>query len=179
MKEDKRMQYTDLVERLLRLDEDAGLLFDDERRFSIIIVGGSGLILLEAIPRATHDIDALGVSPELKGLLERYDINCRVQTYINNFPYNYEDRLVLLPIHGEKIDFYTASLEDIVIAKLYSYRETDRQDILHPDVLSRMDWQQLEHLALAEDEARSSALNDRAYQEFLYNYQEYVRRYRP
>lgn len=33
----------DLLERLERLDEDADLLFDDDRRFKMVIVGGSVL----------------------------------------------------------------------------------------------------------------------------------------
>ena len=37
----------------------------------------------------------------------------------------------------------------------------------------------LERLALAEDEARASALNDRSYAEFKASYDEYVRRFRP
>lgn len=41
----------DLIERLSRLDEDADLLFDDDRRFRMVIVGGSALILLETITR--------------------------------------------------------------------------------------------------------------------------------
>lgn len=71
---------------MARLDEDADLLFDDDRRFRMVIVGGSALILLETITRATHDIDALDVSPEIVDLLEKYDINTRVGTFINNFP---------------------------------------------------------------------------------------------
>ena len=35
------------------------------------------------------------------------------------------DRLVPLPIQGRRIDFFTASLEDIVVAKLYSDRDTE------------------------------------------------------
>ena len=50
-------------------------------------MGGSVLVLLETITLATHDIDALDVSPEIVGLLEKYDINSRVGTFINNFPY--------------------------------------------------------------------------------------------
>lgn len=72
----------DLLERLARLDEDADLLFDDDRRFRMVIVGGSALILLETITRATHDIDALDVSPEIVDLLEKYDINTRAGTFI-------------------------------------------------------------------------------------------------
>ena len=78
----------DLLERLARLDEDADLMFDDDRRFRMVIVGGSALILLETITRATHDIDALDVSPEIMDLLEKYDINTRVSTFINNFKNN-------------------------------------------------------------------------------------------
>ena len=168
----------DLLERLARLDEDADLLFDDDRRFRMVIVGGSALILLETITRATHDIDALDVSPELVDLLEKYDINTRVGTFINNFPYNYDERLVPVRLNGQRIDFYTASLEDIVIAKLYSGRDTDVHDIIDPSVLREIDWNRLEHLATAEDEAKASALNEFRYAEFLDNYRTYVRRWR-
>ncbi len=167
-----------IEERLLRLDEDADLLFDDDRRFRMIIVGGSALILLETITRATHDIDALDVDPDLYHLLEKYDINTRVGTFINNFPYNYDERLVLIHT-GRRIDFYTASLEDIVVAKLYSGRGKDLQDIIDPRVLAAVDWARLEHLATAEDEAQASALNPFQYREFLDSYQEYVKRWKP
>ena len=169
----------DLMERLMRLDEDASLLFPDDCRFHLIIVGGSALILLEVISRATHDIDALDASGEIRGLLERYDINCRVQTYINNFPYNYEDRLQPIPLQGRKIDFFTASLEDIVIAKLYSFRDSDQRDIESEEVRKALDWALLEQLATEPDEARASSLNERNYRDFKQNYDEYVRRFRP
>lgn len=169
----------DLLERLARLDEDADLLFDDDRRFTMVIVGGSALILLEAITRATHDIDALNVSPEIVDLLEKYDINTRVATFINNFPYNYYDRLVPVRLNGRRIDFYTASLEDIVIAKLYSGRATDMQDVVDPGVLKEIDWERLDQLATSEDEAMASALNEFRYTEFLDTYKTYVGRWRP
>ena len=174
-----KMGHDELLGRLMRLDEDAALLFDTNERFHLVIVGGGALILLEHIVRATHDIDAISVSKELLELLDKYDINCRVQTYINNFPYNYEDRLVPLPIKGKKIDFFTASLEDIVIAKLYSVRKTDQADIEADSVLENLDWALLEKLALDEGEARASALNERNYAEFRANYDEYTRRCRP
>ena len=68
----------------------------------------------------------------------KYDMNTQVQTYINNFPYNYEDRIKPVPIRGQIIDFYTASLEDIVIAKLYSYRDSDLADISSPKVVRKI-----------------------------------------
>ena len=169
----------DLLERLARLDEDTALLFDDDRRFVMVVVGGSALILLETITRATHDIDVLDVSPEIVDLLEKYDINTRVGTFINNFPYNYYDRLVPIPIEGQRIDFYTASLEDIIIAKLYSGRSTDMQDIIDPNVLAAVNWDRLEYLATDESEAKASALNEFRYKEFLDSYKTYVERWCP
>ncbi len=167
-----------IEERLFRLDEDADLLFDDDRRFRMIIVGGSALILLETITRATHDIDALDVHPDIYDLLEKYDINTRVGTFVNNFPYNYDERLVAIHT-GRRIDFYTASLEDIVIAKLYSGREKDKQDIMDASVVAAIDWDRLEHLATAEDEAQASSLNPFQYREFLDSYRAYVKECRP
>ena len=173
------MLRDDLLQRLARLDEDASLLFDDDRRFRLIIVGGGALILLETITRATNVIDALDASAEIRSLLGRYDINLNVQAYMNNFPYNYEDRIVPVRLNGSKIDFYTASLEDIVIAKLFSYRATDRQDIINLSVLAALDWDTLENLAYSDDEVKQNALNERNYRDFLADYEEYVRRYRP
>ena len=75
----------------------------------------------------------------------------------------------------EKILFFTCSLEDIVIAKLYSSRDTDRQDLLSENVLKNLDWDRLRHLALDENEAKASALNENRYRDLLYDYHEYVR----
>ena len=174
------MMRDDLIQRLKDLDEEASLLFGEAERLHMVIVGGGALILMELLPRATHDIDVLDSSRKLHSLMESYDINTRVQTYINNFPYNYEDRLVPLhDIQGKIIDFYTTSLEDIVIAKLYSYRGVDHEDITDPNVLRSIDWDRLHELAIAEDETKRSALNDRLYEQFLYDFREYERTYRP
>jgi hypothetical protein len=173
------LHYDDLIERLLRLDEDAALLDNSDARFHLVIVGGGALILWEYVSRATHDIDALDASQKIQSLLAKYDINTRVAAFMNNFPYNYETRLRPLPIKGKKIDFYTASLEDIVIAKLYSPRDTDLFDIETARVRKDIDWELLETLALADDEAKGSALNEQNYQDFLQNYQKYIERFRP
>lgn len=173
------MRRAELLQRLMDLDEEASLLFDPADRLHLIIVGGSALVLMELIPRGTHDIDALNASRQLQALMEQYDINTKVQTYINNFPYNYEDRIVPLDLHGKIIDFYTASLEDIVIAKLYSYRDTDYADITDPSLLQALDWERLHYLAVSEEETMQSALNPRRYQEFLDSFYQYERRFRP
>ena len=111
--------------------------------------------------------------------MESYDINMDVQTYVNNFPYNFEDRIKPLDIDGKIIDFYTASLEDIVIAKLYSFRDKDQADITSPAVLEALDWERLHHLATAEDEAKLNAINEFRYREFLDSFCDYERRFRP
>ena len=113
-----KMILDDLRKRLERLDEDADLMIDNEDRYQMVIVGGSAFILLGKLTRATHDIDALSVPKELYSLLGKYDINTDVEAYIDNFPYNYPDRLQLLPFGGTKVQFYTPSLEDLVVAKL-------------------------------------------------------------
>ena len=175
------MMRDELIQRLKDLDEEASLLFDNDNveRLHLIIVGGGALVLMGVIPRGTHDIDVIDASHNLQSIMEKYDINARVQTFINNFPCNYEDRIRRLDIDGKIIDFFTASLEDIVIAKLYSYRDTDHKDITSPDVVNQLDWDLLHHLATADDEAMSSALNERSYKEFLDSFYEYERRFRP
>lgn len=172
------MLREDLIDRLVRLDEDVSLLYGNEKKFRMVIVGGGALVLLEKLSRATHDIDVLDISIEIHPLLRKYDINCNVQSYINNFPYNYLDRLHKLDIEGQAMEFYTASLEDIVIAKLYSVRDSDARDIEAPEVVSSIDWDKLEMLALDENEAQASRLNDRLYQEFLVSYYQYKERFR-
>ena len=167
----------DLIARLEGLDEEASLLFDSGERLHMIIVGGGALVLMEKIPRGTHDIDALDVSKQLYDLLGQYDINTNVQTYINHFPLNYEDRIHPL-FSGKIIDFYTASLEDIVIAKVYSFRDTDHEDITNPSIIESLDWELLRELATSEDEAKAAAMNRIRYDEFLYSFEEYERRWR-
>ena len=153
-------------------------MYDSDIRFSIIIVGGSALILQKYRTNATQDIDSISVSKELYPLLEKYDINTRVQAYINCFPYNFEDRVSMV-FEGRKVDVYTASLEDVIIAKLYASRSVDIFDITDDEVLKSVDWGKLNYLATDESEAWSSKINENSYNMFLDSYKEYVRRYKP
>ena len=173
------MMRKDLLDRLQRFDEAVDLTFDDDRTFRLIIVGGSALILLDTITRATHDIDVLQVHPDLLHLLEMYDINTRVEAYINFFPFNFDDRLKPIPIEGKRVSFFTASLEDIVIAKLSSNRDTDALDIQREEIIKALDWDLLEHLATAEDEIKQNMLNKDRYADFKASYDRYVERFRP
>ena len=170
--------YGDLLARLKGLDEEANLSLEGNDRYYMIVAGGSALVLQKFRVTATHDIDAIYSSNELFPFLEKYDINTNVSAYINSFPYNFEDRAVLLH-NGRKIDFYAASLEDIVIAKLNAMRPPNIADISSEHVLSQLDWELLEMLATDENEAKASALNDKNYNIFLDAYDDYVRRFRP
>lgn len=173
------MDRKDILERLDKMDLEAFVTIDSPHIYRMIIVGGSGLVLLETITRATQDIDAIDASVEIRDLLEKYGANLRVSAFINHFPYNFEDRLHKLPVGGRKILFYTASLEDIVIAKLFSERPKDRQDLISSEVLNHINWDVLKYLATDENEVKASVLNERAYQDFLHDYHEYVGRYGP
>lgn len=119
-------------------------------------------------PTAVHDT-----------LLGKYDINTNVEAYIDNFPYNFQDRLQPLPFGGTKVQFYTPSLEDLLIAKLCSFRDTDKADVESEAVRSSLDWRLLEYLATDKDELKASILNDWRYRDFYIRYQEYVDRWRP
>ena len=172
------MKAEDLYTRMSRLDQDAFLTFGTTKHFQIILVGGSALILLGVLPRATLDMDALNPPPELFHLMAKYDMNGHVGAYINNFPYNLEDRLIPIPVGGKCISFFTASLEDIVIAKLFSERETDRLDIAHPQVLSALNWEKLIEIAESDEEVKNNALNERCYSIFRFNYTEYLQKFK-
>lgn len=66
-----------------------------------------------------------------------------------------------------------------MIAKLYSYRDKDLADITSGAVTDHLNWDLLDHLATAEDDAKANALNEYRYREFLDNYAAYRRRYHP
>jgi len=172
------LSRNELLSRLNNLDKEAYFLYKSSKRFKMIIVGSSSLILSELISRKTIDIDSIYVSNELLPLLEKYDFNTRAETYINNFPYNFEDRTVLF-LAGQQIDYFVPSLEDIVISKLCAARLEDKNDVMSEGVLKKINWDLLEFLATDDGELKSSILNERNYMDFLYEYNEFVRRCKP
>lgn len=162
----KEMQYSELVARMAGLDRAASIMFPG-RRFRIVLAGGGAMILLGCLARATSDLDAVQFPKELVELMGSYDINGRVMAYLDHFPINFEDRLVSIELETESIDFFTASLEDIVTSKLYSNRDSDAVDVRRPEVLKTLDWALLD---VAVREARETCLIERRYQEMLDNY---------
>ena len=62
---------------------------------------------------------------------------------------------------------------------MFSYQDTFRQDIIKDTVVLALEWDLLDQIAKSDEEVKLNALNERNYQDFLFNYEEYVRRYRP
>jgi hypothetical protein len=165
----------ELQDRLLRLDEDVQLLLDGENIYSCYIVGGGALILMGFIDRATHDVDMISVPPSLRGLLDKYDMNMAVSAHMDCFPEDYQARAVKVDVPTRKIQFFTLSLEDLVISKLSASRSKDIQDITSDAVISAINWDQLTILA---EEIKLSLLSDRQISEFEHNYEDYIARYK-
>ena len=73
------------------------------------------------------------------------------------------------------IDFYTLSLEDLVISKIAAAREKDIEDICNRTVLEQLNWDLLEVLAA---EVLDGMISDRQVSEFNHYYKQYVEEYR-
>ena len=172
----RQLTNEDLLERLKKLDRDASMLYPEGGRYCVTIVGGGALVLAGHTTRATLDIDIISATKVLYQLFKKYDMNERVSAYMNNFPMNFEDRVVLLH-EGTKIDFFLVSLEDIVVAKLCANRPPDQEDL--EAVAGIVNWEILEKLATSEDELKMNIMNDKDYFFFMENYNDYVRRFKP
>ena len=140
------LQKTDIIKRLLQVDKDMCLLDTSSDVFTCVIVGGSALVLLDKIYRSTHDIDSIDASNEIKPLLDAYNINMNVNAYRVNFPDNYLDRIIKVDIPTTKVNFYTLSLEDLVVSKLCSMREKDIEDLENELVYKSLNWELLDEL---------------------------------
>jgi len=171
------MKLEEIIERLYRLDEDAELTFSDDVEFKCYIVGGGALMIMGYALRTTHDIDVLETIPNsLQELFAKYNMNCDVKAYSDNFPLGYEDRANRVDIDTVKITFFTLSLEDLVISKLCTTRyEQDKTDIESERVIKAIDWIKLENLASS---MQSQILSPSLYETFCYNYQNYVKRFK-
>jgi hypothetical protein len=125
-------QKNGILHRLTQLDNDLLALYGMTHRFEIILAGGSALVLLDLLPgeRFTTDIDVLETSKEMIGLLERYDMNADVSTFMYKYPENWRERLQPVGYEGKVLDVYTLSNEDLAITKLLAWRRTDKTDLV-------------------------------------------------
>lgn len=159
----------ELRNRLEAFDRAVCLLHPG-RSFRLIIVGGGALVLMGCIARATSDLDALSFPPALRELMEQYDINGRVKAYEDEFAYSIEDRIQPIDVDTRAVQCFTASLEDVVIAKLHSPRDQDAADIRDPGLLLMLDWERLDELA---EEMGRQVFIERRHKEFRISYEQY------
>jgi hypothetical protein len=165
------MGRAELETRLLEFDKAVELLYPN-KVFRMVLVGGSALILLGAMQRATTDIDVLVAPSVLQELMAKYDINSRVVAYQDSFSDNIEDRLIKLNLPTHAVEFYSASLEDLVASKLCSTRDKDEQDIRQKEIIEALNWTELE--AIIKD-MEISMFSPRGYKILLFNYRQYLK----
>lgn len=134
------------------------------------------MVLLGHPSRATDDLDCLAPPAELRSLMNEYDLSGRVAAYQDHFAYNMEDRLVRLDLPTSAVEYFAASLADLVASKLHSDHETDMVDVRRPEVLATLDWNQLADVV---DDMRASSLNERRHRLLLDNYERYRREFGP
>lgn len=136
------MDREDILNRLKSLDMRADVRIKDNKRYSCIIVGGGALMLLGFSMRVTDDVDVLksDLPKELFSVMNELDINTNVSAYNSCFPWDYFSRAQLVDLDTEKIDFYTISIEDLVISKIAAHREKDLFDIMNENVIARLDF---------------------------------------
>lgn len=104
----------------------------------------------------THDIDVLFMDRRLAEIISHYpEVNGAMSAFLNCIPYNYEDRLIELPLVTNAITYYTPSLEDLAIMKLYAWRPNDISDLTSKEFLDRVDWDILHRLIFDPEEARA------------------------
>ena len=168
------MNRQEILSRLQQVDTDMALLDPTDEQYMCVIVGGSALVILEKLVRSTHDIDSINASEELVDLLEAYNINMNVRAYLVNFPDSYLNRIVKVDIPTRKVEFYTTSLEDLVVSKLASGREKDQQDIENPRVYQDINWQLMDELV---SEVCEGMLTDRDCRVLMQAYREYKERF--
>lgn len=165
----------EIINRLLQVDKDMALLDATSDIYYCVIVGGSALVLMKKIYRSTHDIDSINVSNEIKPLLETYNINMNVNAYYINFPETYLDRIVKVDIPTTKVEFYTVSLEDLVISKLCARRDKDIEDIENELVYKDLNWDLLDELV---EDVCYGMLTDFDAENLRENYKDYKERFK-
>lgn len=98
-----------------------------------------------------------------------------VNAYLLNFPEGYLERIKLVDIKTNKVKFYTASLEDLVVSKLCSMREKDIEDIENKLVYNSLDWGLLDKLI---DDVCYGLLNEYDERMLRNNYKDYKERFK-
>ncbi|WP_294835929.1 DUF6036 family nucleotidyltransferase [uncultured Eubacterium sp.] len=163
-----------LLNNLLDFDRDAELMFGNNGiKYKCYIVGGGALLILNLIPRVTHDIDVLNCTGQhLISLMADYDININVSAHIECFADGYQERATKIDLDTKLIDFYTLSVEDLVVSKLASGRKKDMEDIHHKKVVDSINWDKLDELIELTTEGMLSDFSINELRDFYKDYKE-------
>ena len=167
------MDKSALEQTLRDIDEEAYLALGATSPLpKVVIVGGAAFMLRDLTQRnVTHDIDVFSADNSVREVISHYpQVNGAVAAYMDQIPYNFEDRLVPLDLNTRAIEFLVPSTEDLAVMKLYAYRPNDIQDIESAAKNNLIDWDMLEHLVYDHDEAQASALSERSYKEMVHCY---------
>lgn len=173
--------------KLKRIDEDVFFSgVHGGRRPQVVIVGGGALLVQDLTSRVvTKDVDILQDKADeaaCKILYSDPDFNNACAAYVQSIPYNFEDRLVPLELDTLAVDYYTPSVEDLAVMKLYRWEASDKTDLTSEEFLSRLDWELLDYLITNPHEAAASRISlldqDREFKNLLHNYEEYKKGWR-
>lgn len=163
------MNKHELFSRMVELDNIVSDLYPN-MTFECVIVGGGALLIKNIITRGTLDVDVLEVSKEVEELFAGFDFNTRVKAVLDCFPNNFEDRLEIVNLQTKSIRYYTPSIEDLIVSKLYAYRPKDIEDLKKIKESNQYDKKILDKVII---EANESAVAKRRYLEMVALYQRF------
>lgn len=179
------MNRDSIIEKLIRADEEA--FFSKSvapgKKASVIIIGGSAMMLHDlSVKQVTKDVDVLEVENSIREvLLSDPNFNMSCQAYCLSLPYNYEDRLLEVPLDLRVIRVFTPSLEDLAVMKLYRWEEPDIADLTSTAFIDEIDFDLLDYLILDPSEAAASRISlpeqDIEFQNLLNHYNIYKSEY--
>lgn len=162
-----------VIRRFEQLDDDLLSLVPFGSRVEMTIVGGSALMVLGLTvdTRVTTDIDVMEAAQEIKGLLERYDMNQQVANYRFRLPENWLIRRQRVPFEGMVLDVYSPSNEDLAILKLDAFREIDQGDLKDMVYSGELDMKLLQSILKNDVEMRVNYDTEEEWETFLSRYQ--------
>lgn len=118
----------EVIQRLFALDFELGQLSPRKEPITLIIFGGTAVLLLSDALRSTRDIDAYifgNLTAAEHQLLHRYDINDRLKS--GTVPEDFPTRVKYLNLSFQRIKVGVADEVDVIIHKLLN--RADNRDI--------------------------------------------------
>lgn len=168
------MDKNQLIKNLLNFDREVDMLYGtSELTFKCYIVGGGALVLTDYVSRVTHDVDILKAVPDaIIPLMAKYDMNMNVSAHICSFADDCYLRAKKLDIGSRCVEFYTLSLEDLVVSKLAAARDKDLEDISRPEIIANLNWTLLDEIIETAEEGILSDWDRQALKTIYKNYKE-------